>query len=273
MRHHTILREIKSDRWCLYWFTIWAIQWRQQTHALLSPSSGSTPAICLCIWSTPHLGHRRVGVWWWRLARCLQILSYESRRSSVLRCSFLPSRMAEASIHDLHGFAFWSPSSSYILQSIQSFCGGFVTSMRILFDKFVFWWCTCDGSEVLQGIWPMGHAISQLSLGHTFFGREMPEDAALRYILGAWPWFQSSSCTGHHPVLGAWAHWAEATPSHEAGWGFQQTATRSRCQDLWRCQFLRTWCLGAHWLWRIGSYQAQATGTHLRVNWGVAQLL
>ena len=181
--------------------------------------------------------------------------------------------MAEASFHDLHRITFWSPFGSYILQSIQSFGGSYVTSICILFDEFVFWWCTCDWQEVLQRFRSTSAAVSQQSSGHTFFGREMPEDAELRYIFGAWSWFQSSSCTGYHPVLGTWTHRAEAAPSHEAGWGFQQTSTRSSCQDLWRCQFLWAWCMGAHWLRRPSPYQATATGTHLRVNWGVASML
>ena len=43
-------------------------------------------------------------------------------------------------------------------------------------------------------------------LGIFFFRGEMPEDAELWYIFGIRSRFHSSSCSGHHSVLGARAH-------------------------------------------------------------------
>ena len=266
-------RGSKGDWRCLCRLAVWAFQWRQQTYPLLSPSSSSTPTICLRIWSTPHLGHRRMGVWWRRLAGRLQILPHEPRRSFVLHRGLFPPRMAEASLYDLHWFAFWSPLGSHVLQSLQQVGGSFVTSIHILLDQFVFWWCSCDGQEVLQRIRSTSDAVSQHPSRHTLLSREVPEDATIRYFLGTWSWLQSNSHRRYHPVLGTWTHRTEAPPSHEACWGFQQASTRSCCQDLWHRQLLRIGSMGAHWLRRFSPNQAPTTGTHLRVDWGAASML
>ena len=46
--------------------------------------------------------------------------------------------MATTSFYDLHWLAFWSPPCSYILQSIQSFCGGFITSICLCLTSLYF---------------------------------------------------------------------------------------------------------------------------------------
>ena len=145
-----------------------------------------------------------------------------------------------SSMHCFHVLQRFVADEDFGSLTMQQPGGSFVASICILFDEFVFWWCTCDWQEVLQRIGP----------------------GAMQF-----------SCTGHHPVLGTWTHRAQTAPSHEACWGFQQTSTRRSCQDLWRCQFLWAWCMGAHWLWRPGPYQAQTTIAHLRVNCGVASML
>ena len=56
----------------------------------------------------------------------------------MLCCGLLSSRMAAVSFHNLYRFAFWVFFGSHVLQSIQSLCGSFVTSICIQFDVFAF---------------------------------------------------------------------------------------------------------------------------------------
>ena len=139
-------------------------------------------------------GGGRMGVRWRGLAWCISFLPYELGRGFVLHCDFLPPWMATTSFYDLHWLAFWSPPCSHILQSIQSFCGGFITSICLLFDELVFWWCSCDRPQVLQRIRSTCDADTQHPFGYSVFRREMPEDAECRHLPGPWSWFRSSSC-------------------------------------------------------------------------------
>ena len=95
-------RETKGDRRCLCWFAIWAIQWREQAHPLLSAATSSAPAVCLCLRTAFALGGRRVGVRRWGLARRISVLSYEQRWGFMLHSDLLPPWMATTRFHDLY---------------------------------------------------------------------------------------------------------------------------------------------------------------------------
>ena len=211
-----------------------------------------------------------MGVWRWGLAGRLSFLPYELGWGLMLHCGFLPSWMATTSVYDLYRFAIWSSSCGHIVQSIQSFCGGFITSICLLFDQSVFWWCSLDRPQIVPGIRSESFADSQHPFGYTIFRGEMSEDAEYRHIFGPGSWLQSSPFEGSGSVLGPWTHRDQAASSHANCRGIRQTATRGGSQALRYRQLLWAWRVGAYWLRWLGPNQAQTAGALFRVNWGVA---